>query len=249
MYTIGGESHSVIEGINALRPGRGVVTSNRLTRKDATVAIVAELRNRFAAKLRDRDGLPPVPGSRARFLEKTPKNALRVPFLFEVFPDASFVYLHREPRANLGSMMEAWRAGNGSLIASWQAGTGPGRCCCRRATNGCATGHWRRSCRFQWRAANETLLDDLANLPRERWITVRYEDLVRDPRSEIVKILEFAGLSMDPRLEEYLSKPLPPSRHTQTAPNPDKWTRNAAEIERVMPSLAAVSARLAQPDG
>ncbi|MGH8722867.1 MAG: aspartyl/asparaginyl beta-hydroxylase domain-containing protein, partial [Burkholderiales bacterium] len=46
-YTIGGESHQLIESIAALRPGRGVVNSNRLTRKDATSAIVAELRQRF----------------------------------------------------------------------------------------------------------------------------------------------------------------------------------------------------------
>ncbi len=49
---------------------------------------------------------------------------------------------------------------------------------------------------------------------------------------------------MDARLEDYLSKPLPLSKHTQTKPEPDKWKQNAAEIERVMPSLAAIVARL-----
>jgi hypothetical protein len=97
---------------------------------------------------------------------------------------------------------------------------------------------------FQWRAANETILDDLGQLPRERWTDVRYEDLVRDPRGEIAKLLDFAGLPMDPRLEEYLSRPLPMSRHTQTKPDPDKWRQNEAEIERVLPTLATVSARL-----
>ena len=50
VYTIGGESHQLIESIAALRPGRGVVSSNRLTRKDATTEIIAELRKRFAGK-------------------------------------------------------------------------------------------------------------------------------------------------------------------------------------------------------
>ena len=49
---------------------------------------------------------------------------------------------------------------------------------------------------------------------------------------------------MDPRLEEYLSKPLPLSRYTKTRPHPDKWRKDAATIERVMPTLASVSARL-----
>ena len=31
---------------------------------------------------------------------------------------------------------------------------------------------------FQWRVANEMILDDLADLPRERWINARYEDLL-----------------------------------------------------------------------
>jgi hypothetical protein len=49
---------------------------------------------------------------------------------------------------------------------------------------------------------------------------------------------------MDARLEEYLSKPLPPSRYTHSKPHPEKWKKNAAEIERVIPSLATVSGRL-----
>jgi hypothetical protein len=52
------------------------------------------------------------------------------------------------------------------------------------------------------------------------------------------------GLSMDERLADYLSKPLPPSRHTQTKPDPEKWRQNEKEIERVMPQLAAASERM-----
>ena len=81
-------------------------------------------------------------------------------------------------------------------------------------------------------------------MPRDRWTAARYEDLIRDPASEIAKLLEFAGLSMDLRLAEYLSKPLPLSRHTKTPPRPDKWRQDEAAIERVMPAIAGLSARL-----
>ena len=37
---------------------------------------------------------------------------------------------------------------------------------------------------------------------------------------------------------------LPLSRHTKTPPRPDKWRQDGAEIERVLPEIAAVSARL-----
>jgi hypothetical protein len=244
IHTIGSESHRLIEGIDALQPGHGAVSSNRLTASDATATIAAELRRRFAARMRDRDGKPPAAGDRARLLEKTPKNALRVPFLLEVFPDALFVFLRREPRANLSSMMQAWRAQGWVTYRRLPGWNGPWSLLLPPGYERLRDRPLEEIVAFQWRAANETILDDLGQLPRERWTDVRYEDLVRDPRGEIAKLLDFAGLSMDPRLEEYLSRPLPLSRHTQTKPDPDKWRQNEAEIERVLPSLATVSSRL-----
>ena len=75
---------------------------------DATPAIARELRERFLAALHDREQRAPPPGQRIRMLEKTPKNSLRIPFLAAVFPEARFIYLHRDPREVLASMMEAW---------------------------------------------------------------------------------------------------------------------------------------------
>jgi hypothetical protein len=244
VYTIGGESHQLIEGLAPLRPGRGVVSSNRLTRRDATTAIVAELRQRFAGRIRDRDGQPPAPGARVRLLEKTPKNALRVPFLLEVFPDAQFIFLQREPRANLSSMMQAWRGKGWITYRQLPGWTGPWSLLLPPGYERLRDRPLEEIVAFQWRIANETILDDLADLQRERWTTVRYEALLADPRAEIAKLLEFSGLATDARLEAYLSKPLPLSKYTQTRPDPDKWKQNAQEIERVMPQLEATARRL-----
>ena len=244
VYTIGGESHQLIESIAALRPGRGVVSSNRLTRRDATTAIVAEMRQRFAGRIQDRDGQPPPSGASVRLLEKTPKNALRVPFLLEVFPDAQFVFLQREPRANLSSMMQAWRAKGWVTYRQLPGWPGPWSLLLPPGYERLKGRPLEEVVAYQWRIANETILDDLADLPRERWTTASYEAFVADPRAELAKLLEFAGLASDARLEEYLAKPLPLSRYTQTKPDPEKWKQNAAEIERVMPSISAVSARL-----
>jgi hypothetical protein len=244
VYTIGGESHQLIESIAALRPGRGVVNSNRLTRRDATSAIVAEMRQRFAGRLRDRDEQVPASGASVRLLEKTPKNALRVPFLLEVFPDAQFIFLQREPRANLSSMMQAWRAKGWVTYRQLPGWPGPWSLLLPPGYERLQGKPLEEIVAFQWRVANETILDDLADLPRERWIGARYEDVLRDPREEIAKLLEFTGLAMDARLEEYLSKPLPPSRYTQTAPDPEKWKQNEKEISRVMPQLEAIVKRL-----
>ena len=241
IHTIGGESQRLIESIGALRPGGGTATTNRLTATDATEAIVAELRRRFAARLRDRDGAPPAASASVRLLEKTPKNALRVPFLLQVFPDALFIFLHREPRANLSSMMQAWRAGGWVTYRRLAGWNGLWSLLLPPGYERLRDRPLEEIVAFQWQAANETILDDLASVPRDRWTTVRYEELIQNPRSVVTKLLEFSGLSMDPRLEDYLSKPLPLSRHTHTAPDPEKWRQDAVEIERVLPSLAAAS--------
>ena len=104
VFTIGDESHLLIEGVSELAPAARGFESNRLVAADATPAVIAELRDSFFAALRDRAGRRPDAGARVRMLEKTPKNALRVPFLARVFPEARFIYLHRDPRLVLASM-------------------------------------------------------------------------------------------------------------------------------------------------
>ncbi|HTL49711.1 MAG TPA: sulfotransferase [Steroidobacteraceae bacterium] len=245
VYTIGGESHALIESIAALRPGRGAVTSNRLTRAEATWDIVTELRRRFSARVLDRDGAAPAGGARIRLLEKTPKNALRIPFFLEIFPDAQFIFLRREPRANLSSMMQAWRANGWVTYRNLSGWPGPWSLLLPPGYERLRDRPLEEIVAFQWKVANETILEDLANLPRERWTSLSYEDFIANPRAEVAKLLEFAGLAMDERLEAYLAKPLPLSRHTQTRPDPDKWKQNAAAIERVLPQLEAVVRRLA----
>ncbi|RPI14785.1 MAG: hypothetical protein EHM60_05895 [Lysobacterales bacterium] len=244
LYTIGDESHALIESIDRWRPGGGTVTSNRLTASDATPDLVDELRRRFAGELRDRSGKAPVAGRSVRLLEKTPKNALRVPFLLEVFPDALFVFLHRDPRANLSSIIEAWHSGGWVTYrqlpdweGDWSLLLPPGYGALRgRPVEEIAA--------FQWSEANRTILDDLGAMPPDRWTEVRYEDFVADPQRETRRLIEFAGLAMDDALEAYVSAGLPNSRYTQSAPDPDKWRRNEGAILRVLPVVADVAQRL-----
>jgi hypothetical protein len=112
LCTVGGEAHWLVEGIQALRPGAPGVDSNRLTAQHATAAIADDIREQIFARLQDHAGQKLAePGAR-RFLEKTPKNALRIPFFNQIFPDAQFIFLWRDPRENISSMMDAWRSGN-----------------------------------------------------------------------------------------------------------------------------------------
>ena len=50
-----------------------------------------------------------VTGGRKRLIDKTPRNALRVGFIEALFPDAHYVFLKRDGRDNINSLINAWR--------------------------------------------------------------------------------------------------------------------------------------------
>ncbi|HEX3131378.1 MAG TPA: TIGR03032 family protein [Thermoanaerobaculia bacterium] len=244
VWTIGGESHAFIERIRELQPVRRNFESNRLTAEDATPEVVRTLQKNFFDRLRDRDGNPPTPEDTAaglRFLEKTPKNSLRVPFLAKVFPDALFVYLYRDPRETISSMLDAWRSGRFPTYTRLPDWEGP-------KWSFLLVPGWREwsgrplpeIVARQWSAATTQLLDDLEALDPGRWCVASYDRLVAEPQQEIERICAFAGLSWD----RTLTAPLPPARHTLTSPEPGKWRHNAKELKPVMP-LAADAARRA----
>jgi len=207
--------------------------------------VSAQIRDTLLAGLRNADGQPLVGDSRLRFLEKTPKNSLRVPFFNQIFPDARFIMLWREPRENLSSIIEAWRAGRWITYRNLDGYSGPWSLLLPpawRAMNGRSLGEIAA---FQWEAANRTALDDLQQLPRSRWTVINYADLIAAPEACIRGVCEFAGLAFDTALGARLAAPLPWSRYTQTPPAPDKWLKNAELINPVLPQLASLRDRLA----
>jgi LPS sulfotransferase NodH len=240
VYTIGDESHALIEGIPDLRPGMRQFSSNRLTAVDATTEIAETLRARMERELRDRSGAAPPADQRIRVLEKTPKNSLRVPFLAQVFPEAHFIYLHRDVRQTLSSMIEAWQSGRFRTYPRLPAWTGlpwsmllvPG---------------WRdligrplpEIVAKQWETTTRVLLDDLEALPRERWTAVRYDDFVADPQAEIARLCTAVGYDWD----QALDSELPAARYTVTAPAKDKWRRHESQIAAILPGLDETIAR------
>jgi uncharacterized protein (TIGR03032 family) len=241
VWTVGGESHGLIEGIPALRPEERGWESNRLTAEDAGPAIVERLTDAFFLNLRDRDGRRPAAGAEdLRLLEKTPKNALRVPFLAAAFPDALFIYLYRNPRESINSIHEAWRSDRFVTYPQLPGWTGP-------PWSLLLVPGWRELAgrplpeiaARQWAAATERLLDDLEALPSERWCVANYGRLISEPQAEIERLCGFLGIEWD----RTLTVPLPPSRHTLTPPEPGKWRRNAEVLEPVFPLAAKAAER------
>lgn len=241
--TIGGESHGIIEGNTAFgvlgAAARGY-ESNRLDAVDATPEVVAALRERFRKRAFNRNG-EKVSG-RIRLLEKTPKNSLRVPFLAKVFPDALFVYLYRDPRQVLASMMEAWESGGFRSYPQLPGWTG-------LPWSMVLTPGWRDLVgkplpdivTAQWQSVTNILLDDLEALPPDRWSAARYDRFVADPDQEIRRICADVGFVWD----RSLGHALPLADHTVSIPHGEKWRQRGHEI---LPRLKQVADTVARAE-
>ena len=180
-----------------------------------------------------------------RLLEKTPKNALRVPFLNRAFPDAQFVFLWREPRGNLSSMLEAWRSGRWKTYNGLTGFEGPWSLILPPGWPSMNGEPLERIAAFQWETTNRLAMDDLAELPSRRWTSASYEELVKSPMATVERLCDFLDIDMDEALRARLARPLPPSRQTHTPPMDGKWRNNADLIEPLMPQLQTTWRRLA----
>ncbi len=114
---------------------------------------------------------------KSRWAEKTPRNVLHLDYLFERFPEARFVHLLRDGRDVVCSLRThpRHRVKNGQLVPlnTWK----PMEVCAQR---------WRDSL-----LAAEPYWSDA------RFHTVRYEQLVSNPRQAIGELLAFLGEPWD----------------------------------------------------
>ena len=251
LWSLGDESHAEIENVAGLSPRERGFLSNELAATDATEAAKAALFRNFALQLQDAAGRRWVTldgGARApgvRLLEKTPKNALRIPFLQALFPDALFLFLHRDPAANLGSMLDAWQSGRFVTYADLPGWQGP-------PWSLLLPSGWQQfsgrplaqTVAHQWRSANQAVMGELDRLPKERWRVLDYAELLADPAGVVARAASFMGLPEAPGLQRSLREGLPLSRYTLSTPSQDKWRRHEAALDPVLPGLRDVEDRI-----
>lgn len=238
LYSIWGESHGLIEGIPAFSPRTREWDSNRLTADDAAADAVEQLARNFYGALRDRDGRPA--SGRVRMLEKTPKNALRVGLFDAIWPDAEFIYLYRDVRQTLSSMIEAWHSGRFRTYPMLPGWTGlpwslllvPGW----QQLKGLPL---NQIVARQWATTTNLLLDDLERLPAERVHAVGYAELLARPQATASALARSVGLEWD----RELGPQLPLSRATVSRPAADKWRLIEPVIEAVLPTVEQADSR------
>jgi hypothetical protein len=74
---------------------------DRFDKSDATPRVIRYVRKRFL-KYQNQH-------SKLRIVEKTPSNVLRIPYMHEIFPEASYLYIIRDALAYLSSAELKWQ--------------------------------------------------------------------------------------------------------------------------------------------
>jgi hypothetical protein len=128
-----------------------------------------------------------------RLIIKSPTHTCRIKALLEIFPDARFVHIVRDPFVLFPSTMNMWRAlyrAHGMQKPTFK---------------GLEELVFRNFTRLY-----ETLEKTRHLVEPARWHELRYEDLIADPTSEMRKLYEKLQLNefeqLRPRLESYLAE-------------------------------------------
>ncbi len=204
-----------------------------------------------------------------RLLEKTPENCLRLSFLVSLFPDARILFLTRNGRSNVNSLLEGWREPHlfpgyrvpeklhipGYTRNRWAFSLIPG---------------WRELCSspleeicaWQWIRCNEEVLhhrdETRGQVP---YLTIRYEDLVgwdqaasktdkgsgqgspRSTASVLRAVAEFLDVDYERELAHAAGDL--PQINVVSAPERSKWRRqNPDAIRRIEPLIEPMMQRL-----
>jgi hypothetical protein len=145
-----------------------------------------------------------------RFCEKTPTNSLLLPFLDRAFRDAQFIHIVRDGRDVAAShLQKPWllASSKGSTLrepggylhgpyASWWVEDG-------REPEFEETSDLHRMI-WAWRRYVEAALRDGPPLGPGRYLEVRYEDLMAEPRRHGERMLDFMGVEKPPSRDALL---------------------------------------------
>ena len=115
--------------------------------------------------------------SKSMWGDKTPAYTRFIPQLEQMYPNAKFVHIVRDPRAVATSWIET----------DWGPNT---------------PFHAAR----EWVTRVREASDALHRISQSRWTTVRFEDLLSDPEKSIQRICDFIGISFDAGLFQNRSK-------------------------------------------
>ncbi|MGH2808703.1 MAG: sulfotransferase family protein [Actinomycetota bacterium] len=196
-----------------------------------------------------------VTGRNKRLIDKTPRNVLRIPFIDAIFPNARYIYLKRDGRDNVNSLINAWRSPRyrtyklperhaipGTDPKWWKFVLYPGW---QEDRNG----PLEMVAAKQWLTSNEHVLNAQRTIDPARWTDVRYEDLVESPVEEVGRLLAFADVPYEDEIRQRAAAMSTTPINTVTPPERGKWRREnpdeiAAIVDLIAPMMEKMGYRL-----
>lgn len=183
-------------------------------------------------------------------LDKTCINTLRVGYLHALFPNARFVFIRRDGRDNVSSLIDGWRLGRTDGSFGLEKFHGPSPTPVAINNGEFTEWHfflppgWRefnRSsleevCAFQWISANRLALDAARDIPADQWIAVRYEDIFERPAEMFREVFERLDIPFTPAQRQHCEQlSSHPTSIVKGVPTQQKWKmHNPESISRIL---------------
>ncbi len=132
---------------------------------------------------------------KARFLNKNTRNTRRVRYLQNIFPDAVFIHVIRDPRAAIASLlkvewwptMKVW-CQNQITPQQWaEQGNDPALLAAQL-----------------WVTEVRCVLEDKTALAPQQYLEVRYEEFIHNPKKILQHLLGFCDLKWTSRFESFV---------------------------------------------
>lgn len=189
---------------------------------------------------------------RDRFVEKTPENSLRIPYLLELFPDAFFVAVRRSPCDVISSLINGWHQPAGRYRSYFvpqdlHIPDYPHR---RRWCFALIEG-WREFASSpipeiafaQWDQCTHAIEEGRSLVPAGRWVDLCLEEMLERGYDALRGLWPALGLEEPPGLERRFGELAADPPNSLTRPGRDKWRRdNAVVVEPLLPRIAEAAA-------
>lgn len=192
--------------------------------------------------------------------EKTPHNILRIPYVREIFPEAHYIYIVRNPLSFISSVELKWQKGAGSKRIAKRIRTTP-LTQIHRYVGRFVSQLWDKRIRKkkylsiwgpryagiqadvkafgmltviarQWARSAAKAEQDLQLFEPGRVMKLRYEDFVREPVAHMRRILDHCGLDLPDEMARQVEQMVKADRNL-------KWQRfDPDALAEIIPEVA-----------
>ena len=198
-------------------------------------------------------------------IDKTPRNCLRIPFIHAIFPEAKIIMLLRDGRSVINSTNNElkkpkkvpWEEIKIRLknLSIWEVHTLIPRLAPRiKSMMGIKLDYWGARppgwnnwignysppalLAKQWAATMNIAIKEGRKLPPEKYIEVKYEDLVNYPQNELIKLTNFLEIENPQPIIDFAKNSCDPERISKWKSSLDQNILD--EIEEIMKSTMAL---------